>query len=751
MKQDPNQVRFFGIRHHGPGSARSLDRALQDWRPDLLLIEGPQDADQLLSGLQADMLQPPVALLIYDPKDLRAASYFPLAAFSPEWIAIQYGIRESVAAHFIDLPQGMMCNDSLSDLTGAAGDPFTLMAGLQGYPDAEVWWESHFENQESADIFPALSALIREMRLGRPESPRNEIREAFMRQQIRQYASSGYQRIAVVCGAWHLPALETFDSIKAVSDKSQWKGLSLRRMQATWIPWSYRRLAKSSGYLAGVEAPMWYERLFIYGENAPAHWFAYVGRSLRARGYETTPSSAIDATRLAETLAAIRDLPRPGYAELGEAASAVLGHSHPEIRQIILEDIPVGDRVGSISADLPQLPIVKDLELQVRKLRWRKDMEHSSPVSRSLDLRKESHREGSILLHRLQLLDIPWGTLQAQEQKQLGTFREDWTLQWDPEFFFRLIESGSFGLTIAEACAGKLRDEVSGYDLARLVRTLQICLAADLPAQLADVATCLAMQSTACKDSFLLMEAFCELGSLMDFGSVRHLDMGMIASIRDNIAIEIIASAAQQADQLDPLEAGDIYPLFLRTHLHMLRPPAAYKAPWLDLLNQLGLRVTMVNQVHGCAFRLLLESEDAIREPLNLAPVLFAVFSSVSQPMETAAWLEGFLQENWLILLYDERFWRPLDQWVEQIGDEAFELVLPVLRRSFANAGSGLKEKLLAKASGQDWDNTSHPGALPSGLRHQLIHWLADEQADEPSQASLPPGPSQTAPPPDKT
>lgn len=750
MKQDPHRVRFFGIRHHGPGSARSLDRTLQDWKPDLLLIEGPQDADLLLSGLQADTLRPPVALLIYDPKDLKAASYFPLAAFSPEWVAIQYGIRHSVAVHFIDLPQGMMWNDTLSAATGTTEDPFSLMAGLQGYPDAEVWWESHFENQENAAVFPALSALIREMRLDRPESPRNEVREAFMRQQIRQYASGEHRRIAVVCGAWHLPALETFDRTKTTADKSRWKGLALRRMQATWIPWSYRRLAKSSGYLAGVEAPMWYERLFAYGENAPAHWFAYVGRSLRTRGYETTPSSAIDATRLAETLAAIRDLPRPGYAELGEAASAVLGHSHPDVRQIILEDIPVGDKVGSISADLPQLPIVKDLELQVRKLRWRKDMEHSSPVSRSLDLRKASHREGSILLHRLQLLDIAWGTLQAQEQKQLGTFREDWTLQWDPEFFFKLIESGSFGLTIAEACAGKLRDEVSGYDLARLVRTLQICLAADLPALLTDIATCLAMQSTACKDAFLLMEAFCELGSLMDFGSVRQLDMSMLASIRDDIAIEIIASVAPQADQLDPLEAGDICPLFLRTHFQMLRPPATYKASWLDLLHHLGLRVAMVNQVHGCAFRLLLESEDAIREPFAFGPILFAVFSAASQPMETAAWLEGFLQENWLILLYDERIWRPLEQWVDQIGDEAFEVVLPVLRRSFANAGPGLKEKLLAKASGHNWDTASQPEELPSGLRRQLIDWLADEREDGLSQASLPPGASRTDPPSDK-
>ena len=41
-------VHYFGIRHHGPGSARSLQHALQTLRPDAILIEGPPDANDLL-------------------------------------------------------------------------------------------------------------------------------------------------------------------------------------------------------------------------------------------------------------------------------------------------------------------------------------------------------------------------------------------------------------------------------------------------------------------------------------------------------------------------------------------------------------------------------------------------------------------------------------------------------------------------------------------------------------------------------
>ena len=43
------EVAVLGIRHHGPGSARSLLRALDDFGPDMVLIEGPADADPLVA------------------------------------------------------------------------------------------------------------------------------------------------------------------------------------------------------------------------------------------------------------------------------------------------------------------------------------------------------------------------------------------------------------------------------------------------------------------------------------------------------------------------------------------------------------------------------------------------------------------------------------------------------------------------------------------------------------------------------
>ena len=82
-------VHVFGIRHHGPGSARSLLRALQSLAPDLVLVEGPPEADALLPLAAHAEMNPPVSLLVYDPADPRRAVHYPFATFSPEWQAIR--------------------------------------------------------------------------------------------------------------------------------------------------------------------------------------------------------------------------------------------------------------------------------------------------------------------------------------------------------------------------------------------------------------------------------------------------------------------------------------------------------------------------------------------------------------------------------------------------------------------------------------------------------------------------------------
>ena len=79
----------LGIRHHGPGSARSVLAELERLRPDAVLIEGPSDASALIPLAADPAMKPPVALLVYAPDQPRVATFYPLAEFSPEWVAMR--------------------------------------------------------------------------------------------------------------------------------------------------------------------------------------------------------------------------------------------------------------------------------------------------------------------------------------------------------------------------------------------------------------------------------------------------------------------------------------------------------------------------------------------------------------------------------------------------------------------------------------------------------------------------------------
>ena len=84
---------LYGIRHHGPGSARSVRAALAEQRPDVVLIEGPPEADGLVALAADEEMRPPVALLGYVPGEPQQAAFWPFAVFSPEWQAIGYALR----------------------------------------------------------------------------------------------------------------------------------------------------------------------------------------------------------------------------------------------------------------------------------------------------------------------------------------------------------------------------------------------------------------------------------------------------------------------------------------------------------------------------------------------------------------------------------------------------------------------------------------------------------------------------------
>ena len=120
-------------------------------------------------------------------------------------------------------------------------------------------------------------------------SPNTLLREAWMRKTLRLAIKEGAKKIAVVCGAWHSPALHQLDAYKAADDNRLLKGLKKIKIQSTWIPWTYQRLVNQKGYGAGVTSPAWYQLLFQTPDEAVLRWMSKLGRLFREEDMDGSP------------------------------------------------------------------------------------------------------------------------------------------------------------------------------------------------------------------------------------------------------------------------------------------------------------------------------------------------------------------------------------------------------------------------------------------------------------------------------
>lgn len=704
----PGSISILGIRHHGPGSARMLVRALEMVRPDCVLIEGPADANDLIELVTSGEMKPPVALLVYEPQQPHHAAYYPFAEFSPEWQAIRWGLASKASVRFIDLPftmrpkdapdaiaptkpdandpEGDDRNGENSEVRVGRTDPLESLARAAGFEDGEAWWGRLIEEQRGEQqpmlVFDAIREAMSEARkqLARPLDGEESAREAHMRRAIRGAVKEGCERIAVVCGAWHAPALGEGalkeHSVKA--DEAVLQSLDRVKTAATWIPWTYERLSMDSGYGAGVRSPGWYEHLWIHRNRISESWLSRVARLMRDEDLDASPASVIESVRLAETLASMRGRAIAGLDELTESTLAILCHANPLPLRVIERKLIVGNRLGEVPEHAPTVPLQRDIAAQQKSLRMKVS---ADDAVLDLDQRKEIDLARSRLLHRLVLLGIPWGVLEADQRQGTSTFHEVWRLQWKPEFAIAVIEAARWGNTVHDAALARVRDRAdNAKELAELTGLLDHVMLADLSGVVGTLIERIGSIAAIGADVASLMDALPALARILRYGNVRKTDAALVAPLVEGVLTRVCTGLLTACASMDDDAASA-----MRGRIGGVHGALATLAR-SDLLEAWHAELAKVADadIHGLvagrASRLLLDAGGRTTE--EAAQALSLALSPGQSPEKAAAWFEGFLAGAGAILVHDDALLGIIDAWICSMPEATFEQVCPVARRT---------------------------------------------------------------------
>ena len=687
-------------------------------RPTTVLIEGPADASDLLPMLADPAMAPPVALLVYASDDPARASFWPFAAYSPEYQAVCWAVRNKAALRFIDLPAGWSLaappepempdgasEDEAGDEVSAEAppsppadgialrlerDPIGLLAEAGGYEDGESWWRDVIEESPASEsAFAAVADAMAALREAAPPiGGREAAREAHMRLEIARAAKEGDGPVAVVCGAWHEPALKA--KIPLSEDRERLKGAPKQKVSATWAPWTSPRLAFQSGYAAGVTAPGWCSHLWeTPRDEVTVRWLGRVVQSLRAAGHFASTASLIEAQRLAIALAAMRHRPHPGFEELREAAIACLCHGERLVWDTIAAELLLGEGVGEIPADVPLAPLIEDLQREQRRTRLKPE---ALERELAIDLRSDGGLDRSTLLHRLSILEVPWGRL-IDAGRSRGTFRERWQLRWEPEYAVRLVENLVYGPTIARAAAGRLTAKFGeAVDLPALCALTLSALTAQLPEAAHAGVERIEHRAAVTSDCGELLSSLPPLGDIVRYGQARRTDAAQLATLFTRILSQGALALPYAARGLDAEAAAALRSAVLAADAAAALSEAEL-AGWREALSIVTDDQQATPLLAGAAARLLYEAD--MIAPDAAAEMLGRMLSPGRAVADAAGFFEGFFDGAGERLIYDGGLRTAVDRWMLQLEGDEFTAFLPLFRRSLGNLDRMQRRRLL--------------------------------------------------------
>ncbi|RYZ38953.1 MAG: hypothetical protein EOO71_21940 [Myxococcaceae bacterium] len=721
-----SRVQHFPVRHHSPRTTAVLQRWLERVKPEVVLVEGPCDATGMVDVLCDAQTRPPVAILGYRTDGTPASSLWPFAAYSPEYQALKWARANGARVEFIDIPVGVSLAvdrdapglgleaDATEDGTSAPDDTVPLtdaFARSQGYRSFEEFWEAAFEAPDwSPEQFrPVLLAWADVINAG-PRQDYHRQRDAFMARKVLEVVAGGVapEKVAVVAGAAHIAAFVANDVEPALEAKLP-AGVPCA---VTVIPFSFPRLAEQMGYGAGNRAPHFYQKAHDAHcdfRRATLEVLLDFASHLRMRGFTASLSDVLEAYRLAVMLSDLREKSAPGLDELREATVATLCRGDATHVDGFLWKSVIGHQVGQVASRIGQNSLQAEFWREVGERRLPRT---DSPESFALRLNNEVEVGSSVFLHRLRVAGIPYATLsgtgsRSQAATEAGGYaaltrvRESWQAQWTPSTDVALVEKIVLGDSLEGVTTRVLQERLNlAKTTAQAADVLLESVITGCPQTVASALRACDAHAATDADLPSLASAARALSGLMAYGTSRaHSEVGdeAVASLGE----KTFGRALLRVREASVCEAEAVPKVLeaLRTlHEVALSQPRADKAGWYvearGLMESHAVHPATSGLATGLLYlaRELPESDVALEVGRRL--------SLAVEPADAAAYLEGFLQVNALVLVKSREVVKALDDFLCGVEPERFVQTLPVLRRALGTLGATERRYLMENVMG---------------------------------------------------
>ncbi len=749
---------IFGVRHLSPSAAWHLRQLLDQVRPKLVLIEGSDDADDLIPHIVSPKSTLPIAILAYTADAPVRTFVYPLATYSPEYQALLWCRENKVKARFMDLPSAVFLglmdpkeqakdsepekddeDDGAADEQGdeeADGAPvlepkprresvYEQIARLSGEPDYETYWERHFEQLRANDSYlNAARSFGEELRTMEDFSTRrsaeNLVREAYMRRKIQEAIADGVkpEEIVVVTGAFHATALGP--EHPPMTDEELGK-LRRRESKMTLMPYSFFKLSSQSGYGAGNHAPAYFEMVWngfneAYSAPLPTLFLTNVARELRTAGTFRSTAEVIEGVRLAEAMAGMKNS-LPTLRELQDAAVTLLGQGDPAVVREAMLRVEVGTAIGSLAKGVTQTSIQDDFYRELERLKLE---QFKAAVKRDLDLDLRENRNvksqeaafinlhRSSFLHRLEVLGIGFAKKVAANQERT-TWAERWTLQWTPEAEIAIVEAVLLGETIELATAFKFKQALDNCtSIAEAAGIIRQACECGMSGSIELARRTLQRLANDSSNFTALAGATYQLGLVIRYGDVRQFDAEPLKPLLEQLFLEGALSLVGASNCDAAAAKAMLVGINELNKVALDYTSLINERLWIDELLKLA-RADHLNPLlsgYACAVlveRNIISNEELAREvSRRLSPGIEADLG--------AGWFEGLAKRNRYALLTRLALWEQLVNYVSSLSDDEFKRALVFLRRAFGDFSVAEKHSItenLGEIWGVNPDNAS--------------------------------------------